>query len=76
MKEAPVTKNDRILAAQCLGCPVCKRARKKQKGLCFWFVRRLEGHICPACRAYEKVYGHKAHEPLSPDDNPDDAISP
>jgi hypothetical protein len=24
----------------------------------------IEGGMCPQCRAYEKVYGRKAHEPL------------
>jgi hypothetical protein len=55
---------DRALAETCLSCPVCKRARRKQRGLFFWFVKRLEGRLCPACRAYERVYGRKAHEPL------------
>jgi hypothetical protein len=56
---------DRQLADKCLHCAVCKRARKKQRGLCYWFVKKLEGRICPACQAYERVYGRKAHEPVS-----------
>lgn len=63
MANAEITENDRKLAQQCLECPVCKHARKKQKGLAFAFVKFLEGGICPACKAYEKVYGQKAHEP-------------
>ena len=59
-----ITEKDRKLAKQCLECPICKRARFKQKGLIFWFVKKLEGSICPACKAYEKVYKRKAHEPL------------
>lgn len=64
MVAADVTDQDRRLAEKCVSCPVCKRARRKQKGLCFWFVKRLEGKICPACRAYERVYDRKAHKPL------------
>jgi hypothetical protein len=56
---------DRELAKTCLSCPVCKRARRRQRGLCFWLVRRLEHRLCPACRAYERVYGRKAHEPVA-----------
>jgi hypothetical protein len=25
-------------------------------------VRKVEGRVCPFCRAYELVFGHKAHE--------------
>jgi len=59
-----VTQKDRDRAKKCKDCPVCKRARKKQSGLAFWFVKRIEGRVCPNCKAYEKVYGIKAHEPL------------
>jgi len=62
---APITDRDRTLAKNCLRCPVCNHARKKQRGLLFWFVKRVEGSVCPQCRAYEKVYGRKPHEPLS-----------
>ncbi len=54
-------------AQRCLSCPVCRRARKKQKGLAYWLVRSVEGSICPYCRAYERVTGRKAHEPLTPE---------
>ena len=64
MKTHEVTEKDRKLAEQCLKCPVCGHARRKQKGLCFWFVKKLESSICPACKAYERVYGRKAHEPI------------
>jgi len=57
-----ITEKDRKLAAKCVACPVCARARRRQRGLCFWLVKRLERKVCPACRAYEKVYGRKAHE--------------
>ena len=61
--ETEITDKDRKLAKMCLTCPFCKRARKKQKGIIYWLVKHLEGGICPACKAYEKVYGRKAHEP-------------
>ena len=65
--ETEITDKDRKLAKMCLTCPVCKHARKKQKGIIYWLVKHLEGGICPACKAYEKVYGRKAHEQLSDD---------
>ncbi len=61
--ETEITDKDRKLAKLCLKCPVCKHARKKQKGIIYRLVKHLEGGICPACKAYEKVYGRKAHEP-------------
>lgn len=64
MQENSITEKEQKLAKQCLGCPLCKRARQKQKGIIFWFVKKLESGICPACKAYEKVYGRKAHEPV------------
>jgi len=64
MNTETITEKDRKLARQCLECPMCKRARAKQKGLIFWFVKKLESSICPACKAYEKVYKRKAHEPM------------
>ena len=60
-----ITEQDRALAQKCVACPVCVRARDKQKGLAFWIVKNIEGGICPACKAYEKVYGKKAHEPMA-----------
>jgi len=59
-----ITEKDRKLAKQCMECPMCGRARDKQRGLAFLFVKWLERGVCPACKAYEKVYGKKAHEPL------------
>jgi hypothetical protein len=61
-----ITEKDRQKAATCLNkCPVCKKARKDQKGFLFWFVKNIEPKVCPACKAYVKVYGRKAHEPLA-----------
>ncbi len=64
MRTQEITEEDRKKAEMCLNCPVCKNARKTQRGLSFWFVKNIEGGICPACQAYEKVYGRKAHEPI------------
>jgi hypothetical protein len=61
-----ITEKDRKLAAQCMDdCTMCIKARENQRGFFFWFVKFLEGGICPSCKAYAKVYGRKAHEPLS-----------
>lgn len=56
------TRLDKVLANVCLNCPVCRRARKRQRGAAFWLVRNVEVHTCPFCRAYERVFGQKAHE--------------
>jgi hypothetical protein len=69
MQTEGITDDDRRKAKQCLECPLCKRARRKQKGLVFWFVKKVEPGFCPACKAYEKVYGRKAHEPIPENDN-------
>ena len=62
----PISDKDRKLAELCLRCPVCRHARKKQRGAAFWLVKNVEGSLCPSCKAYERVYGRKAHEPLPP----------
>lgn len=59
-----ITDTDRKLAAMCASCPVCRRAREKQSGLAFWIVKHVEGGLCPACKAYEKVHGRPAHAPV------------
>jgi len=69
MQNEVITDEDRKKAKQCLNCPVCNRARRKQKGLAFWFVKKIESKICPSCKAYEKVYQRKAHEPIPKNDN-------
>ena len=66
MKKQPITDRDRTLAQHCVDCPVCSRARRQQRGLAFWFVKRIEGQVCPFCKAYERVYGRQAHEPVPP----------
>jgi hypothetical protein len=69
MTDAEITDLDRKLAERCRTCGVCNYARRRQRGICFWFVKQIEGGVCPACKAYEKVYGRKAHEPLPPEAN-------
>ena len=64
MQAKTVTDRDRSMAQKCLECLACSRAREKQRGIVFWFVRAIEGNLCPYCKAYERVYGRKAHEPI------------
>ena len=59
-----ITDTDRKMAKFCVSCPVCRHARKKQEGAAFWFVKKIEGDLCPFCKAYERVYGRKAHQTL------------
>lgn len=70
MTNREITDKDRAMARKCVECPVCGHARKKQRGLAFFFVKRIEGNVCPFCKAYERVYGRKAHEPV-PAEAPD-----
>jgi hypothetical protein len=65
MMTEKITEKDRAMAELCVKCPVCRYARKKQKGPVYLFVRAIEGNLCPFCRAYERVYGRKAHETAS-----------
>ncbi len=60
-----VTERDRKMAKVCMFCTVCKHARKKQRGMAYQFVKSIEAGLCPFCKAYERIYGKKAHEPLS-----------
>jgi hypothetical protein len=62
MDSTTITDKDRRMAKLCESCPACRHARRKQRGLAFWFVKRVEGGVCPYCKAYEKVHGRKAHE--------------
>ena len=59
-----ITRVDRALARLCETCPACRSARKTQSGIAFWLVSRVETKVCPFCRAYEKVNGHKAQKNL------------
>ena len=60
MSVREVTEWDRTLAVVCEQCPVCRHARKSQKGMAFQFVKTVETGICPFCCAYERVNGRKA----------------
>jgi hypothetical protein len=62
-----ITDRDRAMAQKCVECPVCRHARKRQRGFAHFFVRKIEGGLCPFCQAYERVYGVKAHEPEPPE---------
>ncbi|MGC8744440.1 MAG: hypothetical protein ACP5T0_11240 [Verrucomicrobiia bacterium] len=55
-------KMDGVLAKVCQICPLCRQARKQQSGIAFKIVSIVEIKLCPFCRAYERVYGKKAHE--------------
>jgi len=58
------TRIDVALARVCANCTVCQRARRRQRGFAFWLVQCVETRLCPFCRAYERVHGRKAHEPV------------
>jgi len=50
----------RALAGFCeKACPLCILARKKGSGLLF-NILKAERHVCPMCKAYEKVNGKPA----------------
>jgi transposase-like protein len=53
----------------CLDCPVCRAARKNQRGIAYAFVKLVDRKVCPACRAYEKETGQLAYEPLDEETN-------
>ncbi len=62
MKKKSPTKMDRALARICHACPACRTARRYPGGFAFRLVKGVESKVCPFCQAYERVYGHKAHE--------------
>lgn len=64
MKTKSITDTERWMASVCAKCLVCRRARRRQAGFAFWIVRKVEGKVCPFCRAYERVYGRKSFEPI------------
>lgn len=55
-------------AKMCLDCPICRRARNKQRGLAFLFVKLVDRKICPSCKALEEITGKRAYETLSEED--------
>lgn len=64
MSTTQASKSDIALANVCANCPVCRRARHRQRSLAFWVVKTVETKVCPFCRAYERVHGRKAHSPV------------
>lgn len=58
------TRQGKVLATVCENCPVCRQARRKQRGIAYALVKRVEKHICPFGRSYERVYSRKPHEPV------------
>lgn len=62
MKVRKSTTQDKMLARVCLTCPVCRHARRHQRGPAFWITSKVETRLCPFCKAYERVYGRKAHQ--------------
>lgn len=60
---AEIKDKDRKMAEACVRCTLCRHARKTQRGFGFWVVKRVENNMCPFCKAYERVYGRKAHAP-------------
>ena len=52
-------------ARRCLECPLCSRARARQGGLAYFFTRYIDRKICPNCKAFERLTGQRAYEPLS-----------
>lgn len=55
----------RTLAKVCVNCPVCRRARKRQRGMAYGLVKGVEGRVCPFGRAYARVYERRPHEPVA-----------
>ena len=53
-------------------CPLCHRLYTQLMNYCFDDGKSLVEEtaapgsewVCPNCKAYERVYGRKAHEPL------------
>ena len=66
MKPSAPSRTDKLLAAVCTRCPVCRRARQNQRGAAHRFVEKAERAVCPFCKAYERVHGRKASSPTPP----------
>jgi hypothetical protein len=64
------------LAGFCVNCPVCRRARRQQGGAAFQLVKQVETKVCPFCRAYERVYGRKAHIAANHAEPPQSEVPP
>lgn len=55
-------------AKMCLDCPICRRAREKQRGLAYMFVKLVDRKLCPSCKALEQITGKRAYERLTQED--------
>ncbi len=55
-----ITERDRKLAQECIKCALCRDVEDRN-GMPQWLLSSIE-RLCPYRRAYEKVYGLKAHE--------------
>ena len=61
-----ITDKDRQEADYCLTkCTGCTGARKNQKGFKYWVVKLIGVNFCPNCKAYAKVYGQRAYQPIA-----------
>ena len=58
-------RTNQAFAKVCMNCPVCRRARRKQRGIAYELVRGVEGILCPFGRSYERVHNRKPHEPVT-----------
>jgi len=56
-----ISKLQHKMAQKCLDCKLCCYARRKQTGMAFWLVKKIEVHICPFCKAYVFFYCFSAH---------------
>jgi len=54
MDTTSATERDKQMAQRCVDCPVFTHARKKQRGIAYWFVKTIEHSVCPYCAAYER----------------------
>lgn len=52
-------------ALNCVDCGICKRARVKQKGIAYFFVKYIDRKVCPDCKAFEKVFNRPAFDRVS-----------
>ena len=58
-------RTDQKLAKVCENCPVCRQARRKQRGVAYALVKKVEGAVCPFGRSYSRVHRRKPHEPVA-----------
>jgi hypothetical protein len=62
MKPPSASRLDRALANVFAQCPTCRTARRRQQGVVFELVKRVETEVCLFCRAYARVHRHPAHQ--------------